>query len=94
MVRRRQKNRKLWLEVKFHAPGIQDQAHHNFVRDTLINSVRRGDYSYPRDWKVGIYWRNKANEPWRSGEFTREMRNSAAASLGWDLAVLEYLRRS
>lgn len=80
--------RRLWLEVKFHAPGASRKE----VVETLIRSVRNGTYDYPRNWLVGIYWSNQETGNFRSGEFQREMRNSRQSSSGWDEAVLSYLR--
>jgi hypothetical protein len=84
------KSRKLWLEIKFVAPG----ATRDEVKQTLINAIRRGDYRYPRTWKVGLYWRNSFSSPMRSGEFSREMRASRESSPGFDIAVIDYLQSS
>lgn len=80
--------RRLWLEIKYHAPG----ATRTEVVQTLIRSIRNGTYDYPRNWLVGIYWSNQEFGDFRSGEFQREMKASARSSSGWDEAVLDYLR--
>lgn len=87
-MRRKEKTRRLWLEIKVYAPGASKAE----VRRTLIESIRNGSYSYPKTWKVGLLWRNSLRAPMRSGEFTREMKNSADSSSGFDQAVLDYLR--
>lgn len=84
------KSRKLWLEIKFNAPD----ATRDEVKQTLINSIRRGDYVYPRTWRVGLYWRNSLFGSMRSGEFAREMRASRDSSPGFDIAVIDYLQKS
>jgi len=81
------KSRRLWLEIKYHAPGATKSE----VVQTLISSIKRGDYSYPRNWLVGIYWSNSETADFRSGEFGKEMRASRQSSPGWDYAVLNYL---
>jgi hypothetical protein len=79
--------RRLWLQIKIHAPGVaRDEA----IR-TLIRSVKNGTYDYPKNWLVGIYWSNTERGDFRSGEFQREMRASRESSSGWDDAVLTYL---
>lgn len=87
-MKRREKTRQLWLQVKAYAPGVSGAE----VKRVLIASIRNGSYSYPKEWKVGLFWRNKFNAPMRSGEFKREMQKSAEASQGFDSAVLNYLR--
>lgn len=87
-MRRKEKTRELWIEIKVYAPGASKAE----VKRTLINSIRNGSYSYPKDWKIGLFWRNKFSAPMRSGEFTREMNKSADSSSGFDQAVLDYLR--
>lgn len=80
--------RRLWLEIKFHAPEVSKQE----VIQTLINSVRNGTYDYPRSWLVGLYWSNREDGNFKSGEFQKEMRESRKSSPGWDEAILSYLR--
>lgn len=89
-MKRKEKTRKLWLEIKAYAPGVPKDE----IKRTLIASIRNGSYEYPDGWKVGIFWRNKASAPMRSGEFTEEMSNSAESSSGFDQAVLSYLQRA
>lgn len=84
----RTKTRKLWLEIKFYAPNATSEE----VRRRLIRSIQNGTYSYPKSWKVGMYWRNSFRAPMRSGEFKAEMRASRKSSPGFDKAVIAYLR--
>lgn len=86
------RSRKLWLRVLFSVPdkNIPRQR----IIDTLISSIRRGNYEYPAGWRVAIQWRNKANAPMRTGEFTEEMNASAQSSEGFDKAVLAYLEQA
>lgn len=88
MPRKNPKERKLWLQVFFSAPGATKDE----VRETLIRSIERGDYVYPENWRVAIFWRNKEEAPMRRGEFTRELNKSAQSSEGFDMAVIRYLR--
>lgn len=88
MPRRNPKQRKLWLQVFFDAPGATREQ----VIETLIRSIEKGDYVYPENWRVAIFWRNKEEAKMRRGEFTREMNQSAQSSDGFDLAVIRYLR--
>ena len=87
-IRRNRQPRALWLRIRAKTPpGItQDQ-----VTKTLLESIQRKDYRYPSDWYVNIMWRNKADAPMKSGEFTHEMTLSAASSPGWDNIVYRYL---
>ena len=67
------RKRALWINIKLkvlRGPRPSPKV----VRDTLIESIIRGDYLYPRDWYVRIEWRNKAFVDMRSGEFGQEMR--------------------
>ena len=76
------------MQIFFDAPvATKDE-----VRDTLIRSIEKGDYVYPENWRVAIFWRNKETAEMKKGEFTREMNKSAQSSDGWDLAVIRYLR--
>jgi hypothetical protein len=87
---RRRKSRRLWLQIKYDAPGVSPQK----VARTLIKSIERGDYEYPADWHVVISWRNKLFADMKTpGEFTAEMKASAKSSSGWDSAVIRYLER-
>jgi hypothetical protein len=84
----KKKKRRLWLNVLFKVPpGVSREK----VLDTLIDSIDRGDYVYPKTWKVAISWRNKESAPMKTGEFTKEMNASRSSSDGWDSAVLSYL---
>lgn len=83
------RTRRLWLHVKIYAPGVSKREAIN----TLVDSIERGDYRYPRTWKVAIGWRNSPRGQMRWGEFTREMRNSRASSPGFDETVLDYFDR-
>ena len=82
------KSRRLWLEIKFYAPGVSRET----VIQTLINSVKDGSYDYPKKWLVGIYWSNHETRDFKAGEFKKEMRASRRSSVGWDDAILTYLR--
>lgn len=79
--------RYLRLQVRFDAPGVSPKT----VNDTLLASIRRGDYEYPRGWRVAIGWSNHQSAPLRWGEWTKEMKQSAASSPGFDIAVAAYL---
>lgn len=83
--------RKLWLNILFDVPK---NVKHSKIVDTLIRSIHRGDYRYPKNqgWRVVIEWRNKQDEPMRRGEFTSEMTASKTSSPGFDMAVLHYLK--
>jgi hypothetical protein len=83
----RRKTRRLWLKVKFDAPGVSDRK----VIETLLASIDRGDYEYPRGWRVALLWSNKENGTMRVGEWTKEMRASAQSSEGFQFAVRDYL---
>lgn len=85
---RRNKTRRLWLHIKFYAPQTSESE----VIRTLRNSIARGDYRYPRGWKVAIGWRNSLRGDMKWGEFTHEMTNSRKSSSGFEDAVDEYLR--
>lgn len=87
MSPRRNKSRRLWLKVKFDAPGASNE----LVLRTLIQSIDSGDYIYPTGWRVALGWSNKQNGALRWGEWTREMTISAESSEGFDFAVKSYL---
>jgi hypothetical protein len=88
MVRKIQKQRKLWMRLRAKTPpGVTP----NDVKRTLIASIERGDYTYPDNWYVQILWRNREDVPMKEGEFTYEMNKSAQSSDGWDRVVLNYL---
>ena len=79
--------RRLWLQLAVKAPGATKKQ----VRDELLRSIRRGDYAYPSDWRIGLGWSNKEDGNLKWGEFTKEMQKSAQSSSGFDVAVKEYL---
>jgi hypothetical protein len=78
--------RYLRLSLRSDTPGASEKT----VLDTLMAAIQRGDYEYPKEWRVAIGWSNKPEADLRWGEFTAEMRKSAASSPGWDIAVLNY----
>ena len=84
---RRVKTRRLWLHIRADAPGVSNRV----LIETLLESIRRGDYAYPKSWKVGLGWKNKPYVEFKWGEFTREMKASAESSPGFDIAVAQYL---
>lgn len=84
---RRNKTRRLWLHIRADAPGVSK----NELLTTLLDSIRRGDYQYPHNWKVGLGWKNNPYGPFKWGEFTQEMLASAKSSPGFDIAVAQYL---
>jgi hypothetical protein len=79
--------RRLWLKVKFDAPGATRKT----VIDKLLKSIRNGDYEYPQHWRVALGWSNKENGALKWGEWTKEMTASAQSSEGFDFAVEKYL---
>jgi hypothetical protein len=81
--------RKLWIQIHMKVPTY---ASHARVLRTLRRSIERGDYKIPSTWRVYISWKNKEDAEWKRGPWTREMRQSANSSDGWDYAVLKYLR--
>jgi hypothetical protein len=87
---RKNKSRRLWLQVKFKVPkGVSQEE----ILRTLIASIRRGDYEYPKSWHVIIRWKNKLFDDFKAQEFTEAMEDSAESSRGWDSAVTSYLER-
>jgi hypothetical protein len=84
------KTRRLWLHIKIFKPkGVRKKQAIN----TLIDAIERGDYRYPKKWRVALGWRNSPYGQMKWGEFTAEMRKSFQSSPGWDEAVLDYLER-
>jgi hypothetical protein len=83
----RRKTRRLWLKVKFDAPGVTRAD----VKKALIESIQRGDYEYRSTWRVALGWSNKENGALKWGEWTKEMTASAQSSEGFEYAVLQYL---
>lgn len=84
----RRKSRRLWLQIKFKVPaGVSPKK----IARTLLDSIERGDYKYPKSWSVAIAWKNSRFAEMKIGEFTAEMNASAESSRGWDAAVISYL---
>lgn len=87
------RRRRLWLLIRVKSRhGKPLDVKREMVRDTLIDSINRGDYKYPDDWYVQIEWRNREFDPMKAGEFTDEMNKSSRSSIGWDEAVIKYLK--
>lgn len=84
---KRNHSRRLWLKVKFDAPGASDE----LVLQTLLQSIKNGTYEYPRGWRVALGWSNKENGALKWGEWTKEMAASAQSSEGFQYAVQYYL---
>lgn len=84
---RNRKPRRLWLQIKAKAPG---SSRRNVIVQ-LIRSIHKGDYRYPKEWRVQLSWSNRENGEMRKGEFTREMKQSRQSSPGFDMAVEAYL---
>jgi hypothetical protein len=84
---RKPKTRRLWLKVKYDAPGVSRQD----VLKTLMHSIDNRDYIYPSAWRVALGWSNKENVTLKWGEWTKEMTKSAQSSEGFGYAVLQYL---
>lgn len=84
---RKSNSRRLWLKVKFDAPGASDE----LVLRTLLQSIKNGTYDYPRGWRVALGWSNKENGALKWGEWTKEMTASAQSSEGFAFAVQSYL---
>lgn len=80
--------RRLWLKVKFKAGG----ASRKMVLETLLRSIHKGDYKYPKRWRVALEWSNNEQGKLKIGEWEREMTKSAESSTGWDIAVAQYLQ--
>jgi len=87
-LRKKKPPRSLWLNIKVRAPK---RVSRKKILETLIASIEKGDYRYPKKWKVILLWRNRANAKMKAGEFTFEMLSSAQSSTGFDSAVTEYL---
>jgi hypothetical protein len=84
----RRKTRRLWLKVKFDAPGASNE----LILKSLINSIDNGDYWYPKSWRVAILWSNKEDGELKKGEWTKELRKCAQSSEGFQFAVRDYLK--
>lgn len=85
------KPRYLRLQLRSSTPGAKNDKE---IIDTLLDSIRRGDYDYKRKhprWRIAIGWSNHRNAPLRWGEWTKEMKQSAVSSPGFDIAVAAYL---
>lgn len=89
MPRKKEKTRRLWLNVKQKGIRVSRQ---KFIK-RLIKSIEDGTYRLPKKWKVTLLWRNKEDTPMRSGPWQEEMEQSAESSPGWDFAVLSWLKR-
>lgn len=89
MPRKKQKTRRLWLNVTQKGVNVSRR---KFVQ-RLIDSIEDGTYKLPKEWKVVLHWRNRENARMKRGEWQEEMEQSAQSSPGWDIAVLTYLRR-
>jgi hypothetical protein len=82
------KPRYLRLGLKTSVPaGVSDRK----IIKTLLDSIRRGDYTYPEGWRVAIGWSNHKDKELRWGEWTKEMKQSAQSSPGFDISVAAYL---
>jgi hypothetical protein len=81
------KPRFLRLKIRAMATSVTKKA----LIDYLIASINRGDYKYPRHWRVVLGWSNSPDGDLKWGEFTTEMKKSAQSSPGWDIAVTNYL---
>lgn len=89
MPRRKEKTRRLWLNVK--QKGVK-VSKNKFIK-RLMQSIDDGTYRLPKQWKVTLLWKNKEDAAWRSGLWEEEMQASAESSPGWNIAVSTYLRR-
>ena len=87
---RKQRTRRLWLEIKYRTPGVSKKE----VKEKLLRSINNGTYRYPLQWKVVIGWSNKEFDDLKWGEFTAEMKASRKSSPGFDAAVISYLEKS
>lgn len=84
---RKNNSRRLWLKVKFDAGTTPPKQ----VLHALLKSIDRGDYEYPKKWRVALGWSNKENGALKWGEWTKEMTASAQSSEGFQFAVRDYL---
>jgi hypothetical protein len=89
MPRKKQKPRRLWLNVK--QKGVKTTKRKFIQR--LLRSIEDGTYRLPKKWKVTLLWRNKEDGRMKSGPWQEEMEDSAESSPGWDFAVTTYLKR-
>lgn len=89
MPRKKEKTRRLWLNVK--QKGVK-VSRRKFIK-RLLKSIEDGTYRLPRQWKVTLLWRNKESGRMRSGPWQEEMEQSAESSPGWDFAVTTWLKR-
>ena len=91
MAKRRQgkKGRRLWLKIRATVPGGIGRA---AFWGTLKQSIVRGDYELPDDWKVTLEWRNREDSPMRQADFSTAMLESAESSRGWDKAIQSYIQ--
>ena len=90
MPRRKDKTRRLWLNVTW--KNIRGVTRQEFI-DRLLKSISDGTYILPRGWQVKLHWRNTLHGKMKVGNWTQEMRDSRRSSPGWDLAVSDWLER-
>ena len=88
MPRKKEKTRRLWLNVKQSGAKVKRNA---FIK-RLIRSIEDGTYRLPDKWRVTLLLRNRESAEMNEGDWQKEMEKSAASSEGWDLAVLSYLK--
>jgi len=89
MPRRKEKTRRLWLNVT--QKGVK-VTRREFIK-RLLRSIDDGTYQLPPEWKVTLHWRNTKHGKMKRGPWEQEMRDSRQSSPGWDYAVATYLRR-
>lgn|SRR5258705_8179683 len=81
--------RGLWLRISGRTGGASPEE----FWGTLRRAVTSGNYEVPEEWGVRIAWRNKADRPMKSGDFSNAMQDSSESSRGWDRAVVRYIDR-
>jgi len=89
MPRKKEKTRRLWLNVKQKGVKITRR---KFIQ-RLLQSINDGTYRLPKKWKITLLWKNNEDARWRSGPWQEEMEASAENSPGWDFAVETWLKR-
>src|SRR6516162_1307358 len=90
MSRKKEKTRRLWLNVKW--SGVQGVTRTEFIK-RLIESVESEEYEITKEWKVRIEWRNKESGEMNKGEWQEELTDSRESSPGFDFAVITWLKR-
>lgn len=90
MARKKERKRRLWLNIT--QKGVKGITRREFIK-RLLRSISDGTYELPEAWKVTLHWRNTVQGRMKRGPWTKEMRQSAKSSPGWDIAVGMYLRR-